>query len=345
VINAYGTYTHSFGDHNLKVTAGYNQELKKYRYIAGSTINLLSVDLNSLDLGTSAPTTNGNQVEWSLLGAFGRINYDYKSKYLLELDGRYDGSSHFPPGQRFGFFPSISGGWRISEENFFDPLKDIFSDVKIRGSWGSLGNQSLSTNLRASDYPYIPVIGTGTSNWLIGGNKPQILAGPVPVSPNLTWEKVASTDIGADIGLLRNRLNIVVDWYNRTTKDMLIPGPTLPVVFGAATPQQNAGDLDTKGFDLGIGWQSSARVNGKSLNYQGAYHAFQQPNKAAQQLLSGPAHRRYLGICGGRLFQERRRGAALSGQPESGQLQYWRLSRRWPPAACGRYEVRGSRWQ
>jgi len=267
VINAYGTYTHSFGDHNLKVTAGYNQELKKYRYIAGSTINLLSVDLNSLDLGTSAPTTNGNQVEWALLGFFGRINYDYKSKYLLELDGRYDGSSHFPPGQRFGFFPSISGGWRISEENFFDPLKDIFSDLKIRGSWGSLGNQSLNTNLRASDYPYIPVIGTGTSNWLIGGNKPQILAGPTPVSPNLTWEKVASTDIGADIGLLRNRLNIVFDWYNRTTKDMLIPGPTLPVTFGAASPQQNAGDLDTKGYDLGIGWQSSVRAGRKTLNY------------------------------------------------------------------------------
>ncbi|HXO76772.1 MAG TPA: SusC/RagA family TonB-linked outer membrane protein, partial [Puia sp.] len=180
VINAYGTYTHSFGDHNLKVTAGYNQELKKYKAISGSTINLLSVDLNSLDLGTSAPVTAGNSVDWALLGFFGRVNYDYKSKYLLELDGRYDGSSHFPPGQRFGFFPSVSGGWRISEESFFEPLRDIISELKIRGSWGSLGNQYLNTNLRNSNYPYIPTIATGLTSWLIGGNKPQLLSSSVP---------------------------------------------------------------------------------------------------------------------------------------------------------------------
>jgi len=267
VINAYGTYTHSFGGHNLKVTAGYNQELKKYKAISGSTINLLSVDLNSLDLGTSAPITGGNSVDWALLGFFGRVNYDYKSKYLLELDGRYDGSSHFPPGQRFGFFPSVSGGWRISEEPFFEPLRDIISELKIRGSWGSLGNQYLNTNLRNSNYPYIPTIATGLTSWLIGGNKPQLLSSSAPVPPNLTWEKVASTDGGVDIGLLRNHLNIVFDWYNRKTRDMLIPGPTLPAIFGAGTPQQNSGDLDVKGYDLAAGWQSSVRVGRKNLTY------------------------------------------------------------------------------
>ncbi len=238
VINAYGTYSHGFNGHNIKFTTGYNAELKKYRLINGSAVNLLSVDLNGLDLGTSGQTTGGNSVEWALLGYFGRLNYDYKSKYLLEMNARYDGSSHFPPGNRYGFFPSVSGGWRISEEPFFWSLKKTVSELKIRGSYGSLGNQSLATNLRNSNYPYIPVVNTGLSNWLIGGVKPQIIAAGAPVSPNLTWEKINSTDLGIDIGLIRNHLNVTFDWYDRKTNDMLINGKTLPAVFGAGSPKQ-----------------------------------------------------------------------------------------------------------
>jgi TonB-linked SusC/RagA family outer membrane protein len=267
VINAYGVFNHSFSGHNLKVTAGYNQELKKYKSISGSTINLLSTDLNALDLGTSSPVTAGNQVEWALLGFFGRVNYDYKGKYLLELNGRYDGSSHFPGGQRYGFFPSVSAGWRISDEKFFEQLKNIIPEFKLRGSYGSLGNQSLNTNLRAADYPYIPVIPTNTSAWLINSARPQILSSPAPVSSSLTWEKISSADIGADIGLLKNRLNITFDWYDRKTKDMLIPGKTLPALFGAGAPQQNAADLDTKGYDLAITWQNSTQLGIKPILY------------------------------------------------------------------------------
>ncbi|HVU58867.1 MAG TPA: TonB-dependent receptor [Puia sp.] len=267
VINAYGNYAHSFNGHNIKVTAGYNQELKKYRLVSGSAINLLSTDLNGLDLGTSGQTTGGNSVEWALLGYFGRINYDYRSKYLLELNARYDGSSHFPAGNRFGFFPSISGGWRISEEPFFWSLKKIVSELKLRGSFGSLGNQSLSTNLRSSNYPYIPVVNTGLSTWLIGGAKPQYLSAGAPVSPDLTWEKIYSADGGVDIGLIHNHLNVSFDWYDRKTKDMLINGKTLPAIFGAGSPRQNAADLDTKGYELSINWQNSAFVSGKELSY------------------------------------------------------------------------------
>lgn len=268
VVNAYGTYTHSFNrTHNVKVTAGYNQELKKYRAISGSGINLLSTDLNALDLATSGQTTGGNSVEWALLGFFGRINYDYKSKYLLELNGRYDGSSHFPEGNRFGFFPSVSGGWRISEEAFFRPVKKTVSELKVRGSWGSLGNQSLSTNLRNSNYPYIPTVVNGLSSWLISDSRPQTLSAPAPVSPNLTWEKIGSVDFGIDMGLLRNHLNLSFDWYDRKTKDMLVNGKTLAAVFGAGSPKQNAADLDTKGYEISINWQNSFNAGKKPLSY------------------------------------------------------------------------------
>ncbi|HEY4208274.1 MAG TPA: SusC/RagA family TonB-linked outer membrane protein, partial [Puia sp.] len=248
-------------------TAGYNQELKKYRLINGSAINLLSTDLNGLDLGTSGQTTGGNSVEWALLGYFGRINYDYKNKYLLEMNARYDGSSHFPAGNRFGFFPSVSGGWRISEEPFFYSLKRWVSELKLRGSYGSLGNQSLSTNLRSSNYPYIPVVNSGLSTWLIGGAKPQYLSAGAPVSPDLTWEKIYSADAGVDIGLIHNHLNVSFDYYDRKTKDMLINGRTLPAIFGAGSPKQNAADLDTKGYELTVNWQDEATVGGKELSY------------------------------------------------------------------------------
>src|SRR5690606_41814173 len=108
--------------------------------------HLLSEDLNALDLGTSDHQVGSNSVEWALLGFFGRINYSFADKYLLELNGRYDGTSHFPAGSRYGFFPSVSAGWRLSEEPFFESLKGAVTELKIRGSYGSLGNQSLSTN-------------------------------------------------------------------------------------------------------------------------------------------------------------------------------------------------------
>ena len=267
VINAYATYTKDLGNHSLKVMGGYNQELKKYYNINGRANNLLSEDLNALDLGTSDQQVGGDRVEWALRGIFGRINYNYANKYLLELNGRYDGSSHFPEGSRFGFFPSVSAGWRISEEAFFTPLRNVISELKIRGSYGSLGNQSLSTNLRGSNYPYIPVMSTGLSPWLMNGNNSQYLRVGSPVSPKLTWERTTSVDFGADLGFINNQLNVTFDWYERKTLDMLIAGKTLPGVFGAGSPRENAGDLETKGFDLSVQWKDRTNIGGKPFSY------------------------------------------------------------------------------
>jgi TonB-linked SusC/RagA family outer membrane protein len=267
VVNAYATYEKSFGVHSVKVMGGYNQEYKKYHIMTGSANDLLSQDLNALDLGTSGQTVGSNSVEWALLGVFGRLNYSYKDKYLLELDGRYDGSSHFPAGSRFGFFPSASAGWRISEEPFFAGAKNILPELKIRGSYGSLGNQSLSTNLRNQDYPYIPVMTNGLSSWIENDAKIQYLQVGNPVSPELTWERTTSVDVGVDMGLFQNHLNVTFDWYDRKTLDMLIAGKTLPGVFGAASPRQNAGNLDSKGWELSVKWNASTQVANKPFSY------------------------------------------------------------------------------
>jgi TonB-linked SusC/RagA family outer membrane protein len=248
---------------------GYNQELQKYKTNSSQRSNLLSEDLNNLDLGTGDMVVNGSAYEWALLGYFGRFNYDYKGKYLLEINGRYDGTSRFPSDKRFGFFPSISGGWRISEEAFFDPLKRIVSDLKLRASYGSLGNQQLSsTSITAGNiYPYIPVMASGLNNYIIDASKTQFLAVPNPIDPNFTWEKSASIDFGADLNLFNNRFQASYDWYRRTTTDMITRGKTLPAVFGAAPPNQNAADLVTTGFELTANWRNNSTVGGKPFSY------------------------------------------------------------------------------
>ncbi len=291
VINAYGTYDKKFGAHAVKITAGYNQELKKFKTLQGEKADLLSLDLNQLNLGTGAQATGSSASEWALLGFFGRINYDYKGRYLLEVNGRYDGTSRFPQESRFGFFPSVSAGWRISKEAFFEPLGSIFSELKLRGSYGSLGNQ-----LTSSNYPSIPVMGSGQSNYIINDTRTQYLSVPSPISPNLTWERTVSTNIGADFALFKNRLQGSFDWYRRNTMDMLTNGKTLPSVFGAGSPQQNAADLLTKGFEASLNWRNEGQLMNRAFSwnigavlsdYTSIITRFDNPNKLLNNHFEG----------------------------------------------------------
>ncbi|MBS1663691.1 MAG: TonB-dependent receptor [Bacteroidetes bacterium] len=265
-VNLFGTYQQDFSQHHFKLVAGYNQELQKYSLTTGTRYNLLSQDLNQLDLGTGQQQTGGNANEWALLGFFGRVNYDFANRYLLELDGRYDGTSRFPAGSRFGFFPSVSGGWRISEEDFFSSIRSTVSQLKLRASYGSLGNQNVGSG-SANYYPYIPVMGNSLTNWINNGNQTQALSSPAPVTPNFTWEKAATIDFGADINFFKNRLQLTYDWYTRRTTNMLINGTTLPGVFGASSPKQNAGDLRTNGFDFSAMWSDHFPLAGKPFSY------------------------------------------------------------------------------
>ncbi|WP_439555414.1 TonB-dependent receptor [Dyadobacter sp.] len=271
VTNLYTSYNQTLGKHYFGGTLGMNYENKKHQRLYGARKNLLSESLNDLDLGTGEQLTEGGSYQYSLFGAFFRVNYDYMGKYLLEVNGRYDGTSRFGEGRRYSFFPSFSAGWRISEEKFFEPVRNVVNNLKIRASYGTLGNQLPSNNNSSSYYPYISTMPTSLSNWMTNGQKLNYVNNPNPISSNLTWEKATTSNIGLDADLFKSKLNLSFDAYIRRTTDMLIPGKVLPMVYGATVPTQNAGDLETKGFELSINWRDQFKLAGKSFSYNASF--------------------------------------------------------------------------
>ncbi|GGG90059.1 SusC/RagA family TonB-linked outer membrane protein [Parapedobacter pyrenivorans] len=261
LINVFGTYQTQFGQHNLTAMAGFNQEDRTYKRVGGVGQELLSESLNDLDLVIGERQFSAGADEWAVRGGFYRLNYNFAGKYLLEASGRYDGTSRFPQRSRFGFFPSFSAGWRVSEEAFFEPLKNTVNNLKIRYSYGTLGNQEVAT------YGYISSMGTDQINYLVNGQRLNVTNPPSPVAPTLTWESITTSNIGLDVNLFKNRFSVEADYYTRDTRKMLSTGRTLPEVFGAAEPRENAADLRTKGFDLMVSWQDEFQVASKPFSY------------------------------------------------------------------------------
>lgn len=267
--NLYATYSGSFlQKHNYKVTAGFNYETKYMKYTSSYGYNLMSETLNDFNLigedseGERRMEVKGGQNEYALAGYFGRINYDYAGKYLLELSGRYDGSSRFSSKDRWGFFPSASVGWRLSEESFMDPVKSWLSNLKFRYSYGNLGNQQVGY------YDYIRTVNINTQSYLFGGKLPSSASISAPVSGNLTWEVVEHHNLGLDASFFNNRLNFTGEYYIRNTKDMLTAGISLPAVYGTSSPKMNSADMQTKGYELSLGWQDMFKLAGKPFSYQ-----------------------------------------------------------------------------
>lgn len=267
--NIYATWTKSIAQaHNIKLMAGSNWETKHYKDVGAKGYYLMSQTLNDLNLvgsdadGNPRMETSGGQNEYALEGFFGRLNYDYKGRYLFEASGRYDGTSRFASSHRWGFFPSMSLGWRISEEKFFAPIKNTMNNFKLRYSYGSLGNQLVGY------YDYIRKIAIGTGSYTFGsGSKPTIATIGAPVASNLTWEKTLQHDLGVDLAFFGNRLMFTADAYIRDTKDMLTAGVALPAVYGASSPKMNAADLRTKGYEFQLSWRDGFNLFGKPFNY------------------------------------------------------------------------------
>ena len=249
-LNVYANYEFDlFKDHHFNVMVGANAEEGKNRMHSSQRKGLLDPTLPEFSLATGDQTVGGSHSEWGTAGWFGRINYDWKGIWLLELNGRYDGSSSFPSSDRWAFFPSGSLGYRFSEEPYFNKLRSIVSNGKIRGSFGEIGNEAIGNNM------FISTISGGKVNWLDGsGNKLANYGTPSMVSNTLKWERIQTIDIGLDLGFLNNNLNVSFDWYQRTTKDMLAPAKTMPSVMGANAPVVNAGELRTRGWELNIDW-------------------------------------------------------------------------------------------
>lgn len=261
-LNTYGQYTNQFGKHHLSALLGYNYERSKLvsRYVErDNLINPSLPDFSLIDGQNFTLTGGGN--EWLTAGGFYRIAYDYDGKYLLETNGRYDGSSKFPNGQQWGFFPSISGGWRISEENFWqNSLKNIIGEMKLRASYGSLGNGNIDP------YQFLETMNVVKSGLVLGGIRPNYTSNPGVIPNGLTWEKATTINLGTDISLIKNRLSTTFDWYTRRTTNMFTVGLPLPAIFGTAVPEGNYADLKTIGWELSVAWRDEIKT-AKPIHY------------------------------------------------------------------------------
>lgn len=251
-LNLYGTYNFSIKeDHMFKVMAGFNQERKQNSWISVQTHDMIAPSAPSFTSATGKIIPQNSYSDYAIRGAFYRINYNYKDRYLFEANGRYDGSSKFPKDDRFGFFPSFSVGWNIARESWMEKALDYVSDLKLRASWGQIGNQNIG------NYGYYSTMQpVGNSNyWLKDGEFITYIITPGLVSNSFTWETVETLDIGFDASMFNSRLQVTFDWYQRTTRDMLIAGIQLPAVVGTSAPMRNAADMRTRGWEIAVNWR------------------------------------------------------------------------------------------
>lgn len=244
-------YEKNIGQHAVKALLGYSQIGNTVTNLRAYRERFYNNDLGSIGQGADDGTKSngGNDAQYGLRSYFGRANYSYKDKYLLEANARYDGSSRFTGDKRYGFFPSFSGGWRLSEESFWEPLKPVVGNFKLRGSWGITGNQSVDLY---SFYESLVLSSYSFGGVAAPGYRQQTLS-----NLNLGWESTSQTDIGLDASLLNDRLAVTVDYYKKVTNDILLNLP-IPATVGLAAPPQNAGVVENKGLELSLSYRNSA---------------------------------------------------------------------------------------
>ena len=246
------------GSNDIKFLLGMNSVAYDYTGVWGKKMTLIDITNPQFDLATGTQTSGGSRSWNSTLGFFGRVNYNYKERYLLEANLRYDGTSKFPTQLKWQWFPSVSAGWRVSEEPWMATAKDVLSSMKLRASWGSIGDQSVASSL------YIPTIGAFTTTWEHSGIKDSAYSTPALVASNISWQRIETLDFGVDFSLF-NQFNVTFDWYRRTTKDMIVGMEGLNYNIGANAPQGNYGQLHTDGWELSLNY-GHVFDNGLSLS-------------------------------------------------------------------------------
>lgn len=260
--NLYAQYDQTFRKHNVKLMAGMNYEQASYNYAYQHRNGKLFEQASNINLATGSFDINNNAYRWRIGGGFFRANYSYDERYLLEVNGRYDGSSKFPTAQQWAFFPSASLGWRISKEPWFKVSDNIISNLKIRASYGSLGNGNISP------YKFQETFSISTQNRLINGGKNLVTSAPAPIPTGLTWETATTTNFGLDLGMAAGRFNVTADYYIRKSTDMYVKGTELPSVYGASAPKGNYADMTTRGWELVVSWNDSFQMGGKPFSYE-----------------------------------------------------------------------------
>jgi TonB-linked SusC/RagA family outer membrane protein len=260
-INLNTTYDLNLDDiHKFNFMLGMNS----VNYKSGSNWSQITqlIDYNNpqFNLAYGTQTAGGDESWESQLGFFGRVNYNFKEKYLLEGNLRYDGTSKFPSDLQWRWFPSFSAGWRVSEESWMDWSDSFMDAFKFRGSWGTIGDQSVRNSL------YIPTMNGSSNNWLIGNSKLYQFGTPGAVSTSVTWQDITTLDLGFDARFLNNDLGVAFDWYNRDTENMIVPLEGIPATFGTGAPQSNYGSLKTKGVEIQLDYVHRFE-NGLGINF------------------------------------------------------------------------------
>jgi TonB-linked SusC/RagA family outer membrane protein len=286
-LNIFGTYLKKLNGHNFTLMGGFNQESKYYEQEVLSKTMMINSGIPSISTGSGVVNGTDNYSEFATRGFFGRLGYDYNGKYLVELNGRYDGSSRFPDGHRWGFFPSGSVGWRLSEENFMRSLKPVLSEFKLRASYGTVGNQNIA------EYQFFGGMNPTQPFWYNGGSSVITLNPPGLISPDFTWETVSTLDFGANFGLFKNKLTGAFDWYQRDTKDILSSNDTpVPATLGTSAPLINAASLRTKGWEAELNYKDkigkvSYFIGFNIFDYNSVVTSVNNPNKLLSQLYVG----------------------------------------------------------
>ena len=262
--NAYFTFTPKLGEnHDLNVVAGWNYEDYEYERFYLQRKGMLAAEKYKSFQMFDGTDMNIEQYDRSYgsIGFFGRVNYTLLKRYILEASARVDGSSKFPSSQRWGFFPSASVGWRVSEEPWMKWSRSWLDNFKIRANYGSLGNGNITP------YSYLETLSISKTSIPINGLKANYTTVPTPIPDSLTWESVVTYDIGVDIDMLRNRLSFSGDLYRRYNTDLLTTGPQLPDIYGASAPKGNYGELTTNGWEATLSWRDSFKLGGKDFQY------------------------------------------------------------------------------
>lgn len=263
--NAYATYKIDVAqDHHFSLMAGFSQEDYDYKYYNTTAYEQAIIDIPSMGNAQGKVVTTDSYADYAIRSGFFRFNYDYKGKYILEVSGRYDGSSKFPKDSRFAFFPSFSVAWNAAEESFMSGTRRWLNQLKPRFSYGSIGNQN-----SAGYYDYIASMGMNTQStvWLNGNDDANYvtqIGTPGLVSADFTWETITTTNVGLDFALFNNRLTGMFEWFQRDTKDILSEGVDLPGVLGVSAPNQNVGAMQTRGWELQLGWRGNI---GEKVSY------------------------------------------------------------------------------
>ncbi len=256
--NITSTYDLNLNDaHLFNFMVGFQAVGYEYSRFWGQAMDLFDIHRPEFDLATGTQTASGSHSWSSTAGVFGRVNYNYKEKYLLEGNLRYDGTSKFPTHLKWQWFPSVSAGWRVTQEPWMQGVTDVLSSLKLRASWGSIGDQSVSSSL------YIPTIGSATTDWQHGG-KDAAYGTPGLVISDLSWQRIETIDVGVDLSLF-HQFNASFDWFRRTTKDMIVPMEGIGYNVGTGAPKGNFGYLHTDGWEFSLNWGKSFS-NGLNLN-------------------------------------------------------------------------------